>query len=226
MEPCSVPGIQAIGDDVLGLAQPRVFVDRGQAAGGGRPGRYDGRVQGFFPAEFVEPYPQEDAVVVGGQGFPARERCAVQGESVPVADQRSAPYGAVGKRCSEMGACSGSGVDPAVGAAPEHDFPAGDGAGQGAIVAEGGGCADDVPVPDGRARACWRACAMRPGFASRQVGRCRSQGTGRRRSESGSRARRAEGSGVTRPPPIPAGPDPPPVQLRAAQGRGSGGGEA
>ncbi|CAM5236720.1 Sialic acid transporter NanT [Streptomyces violaceorubidus] len=149
VEPGSVPGVEPVGDDVLGLAGPHPAPHGRQGRRQGRPGGQErSRGRGLLP-HGVQPYPHQYAVVVDRQRFPARERGAVQGESVPAAHERAASHGAVGQRGPEVGAGAGAAHQPPSRVPPDDGLDAGDGAGQRARGAHVRARAEDVPVARG-----------------------------------------------------------------------------
>lgn len=88
-----------------------------------------------------------------GNGSQPHERAAVQGQPVPVADERPAAHRAVPQRRAQVRADARPRHHPAARVAPDHHFLSRDRPAQRAVTADVAGGAHDVPVAR---RACLR----------------------------------------------------------------------
>ena len=87
MEPGAVPGVEAVRDDVVGLAGPDHRRHRDEAGPVGRADRQDRGVGGLLAADGVEPDPRQHPVVVGRQRPPPGAARRAEREAVPAADE-------------------------------------------------------------------------------------------------------------------------------------------
>ena len=126
VEPGAVPGVEAVGDDVLGLAAADHRGDGGQRDVGGRARAEHRGVRRRLPL-LAEPHPDERAVVVGVERAPAGPALRPQRHAVPAAHQGVADHRGVAQRRAQVRAGAGSGVQRAVGGAPGHHLAPGDG---------------------------------------------------------------------------------------------------
>ena len=126
VEPRAVPGVEPVGDDVLGLAAADHGGDGGQRCVGGRARAEHGGLRRGLPV-LAEPYPDERAVVVGGERAPAPASFRTQRHAVPAADQGVADHRGVAQRRAQMWAGAGAGVQRAVRGTPRHHLAPGDG---------------------------------------------------------------------------------------------------
>lgn len=117
-----MPRIEPVGHHVLRFAPPRRREHGVDPPAGRGPRGHDGPLGGLLASHLVQPYPDEDTVVVHRERPPAGGRRTVQGEPVPVADQRAAHHPAVAQRSAQVRADAGAGTGLAVVRAPQHDL--------------------------------------------------------------------------------------------------------
>ena len=121
-----MPGVEPVGDHVVGLAAPDHGGDGGDARVLRRPLRQHRRGQRLLPAHVVQAHPGEHAVVVGRVGPPARATVGAQREPVPAADHAAAVHRALTQPRTQVRAGAGPGVQRPVAGAPGHHLDAGD----------------------------------------------------------------------------------------------------
>ena len=148
MKPGSMPGVEAVGDDVARLAYTFQACHRGQLRADGS-GRQNRCVQRFLAADLVEADPHQHAIVVAGQRFPAEFPAALQSQPVPRADQSAAHHPACGQIGSQMRARGGSDVQVLVIVTPGDDLDSADRRPERPVAAHIGAGAEHEPISAG-----------------------------------------------------------------------------
>ena len=125
VEPCAVPRVQPVGDDVARLTDTFEARHRRQP-GIPRPRRRDRRVGRGLAPDGVQPHPAQHAIVIRRERLPRTMPPVRQPQTVPRAHQRSAFDRCGGQVRAQVRTRAGSHQQAAVGAAPRHDLHAGD----------------------------------------------------------------------------------------------------
>ena len=153
VQPGAVPRVEPVLDDVARLAVGRQRDDRRQGLLERRTGgehRAVGRLDAVL--DLADAHPEQDAVVEGGEGAPARLALTVERHPVPPAQHGAVDDVARVEAGTEVRAGAGTGQGRPVGVAPEHDLATGDRAEQGAAGRHVGGRGGDQPAVGGAAQ--------------------------------------------------------------------------
>src|SRR5699024_3178169 len=109
VEPGTVPGVEAVGDHVLGLTASRHALHRRDADGTLGAFGHDRCLQGFLTTHVVKTYPYQYTVVVYGVGAPAGKAVRSQGKTVPATHQAALGHCAPAQGRTHVGACPRAG---------------------------------------------------------------------------------------------------------------------